>query len=141
MYKTVTEALKNAELYSDGFDYRFVKMPPNAITAAAGIVAQAGNPFIALIVDKDEVTLMIENEEYHQFKKRMLDHTVSETHYRLITFDVELDSSLVGFMARISTTLANADISLMPYAAFKRDHIFVAADHYERAISILENLT
>lgn len=140
MPQTLEEALQNAVLYSDDYIYRFVKLPVNAITAAAGVIAQAGNPFSALLLDKDEVTLMIEDEDFHEFKKRLLDHEVSEVRYRLITFDIELEPTLIGFMAQVSTALASQNISLMPFAAYSRDHIFVNEDDFDRAITILENL-
>lgn len=140
MVQTLEQALQDAVLYSDDYLYRFVKLPVNAITAAAGVVAQAGNPFSALLLDKDEVTLMIEDEDFEEFKKRLLDHEVSDVRYRLITFDIELEPTLIGFMAHISTALANANISLMPFAAYSRDHIFVNEVDFDKAITILENL-
>lgn len=140
MTQTIKQALKNATLYNDDYSYRFIKLPANAITAAASVVAQAGNPFTALLVDKDEVTLMLEDEDFHQYQKHMIDYEVSETHYRLITFDIVLDSSLVGFMAVVSAKLADAGISIMPFAAFSRDHIFVPAADYDKAIQALKDL-
>jgi hypothetical protein len=140
MPQALEDVLKQAELYRDDYRYRFVKLPNNAITAAAGVVAEAGNPFTALIIDKDEVTLMIEEEDFEEYKKRLLYHEVSETCYRLITFDIELESSLVGFMARISLALAEANISIMPFAAFSRDHLFVSEADFDKAITVLEDL-
>lgn len=140
MAQTVEDALVIADLYSDGYLYRFVKLPVNAITAVAGVVAQAGNPFSALLLDKDEITLMIEDEDFEQFKKRLLDHSVSDICYRLITFDVELEPTLIGFMAHISTALAEANISIMPFAAYSRDHIFVNENDFERAMNVLQTL-
>ena len=140
MAQTVDQALQDAVLYTDDYLYCFVKLPVNAITAAAGVIAQAGNPFSALLLDKDEVTLMIEEEDFEQFKKRLLDHEVSEIRYRLISFDIELEPILIGFMAHISTALAEAEISLMPFSAFSRDHIFVSDAHFEKAMQVLENL-
>jgi hypothetical protein len=140
MAQTVEQALAQAELYSDDYVYRFIKLPSNAITAAAGVVAQAGNPFTALLVDKDEVTLMLEDEDYEEYKKRLLSHKVSETRYRLITFDVVLESTLVGFMARVTRALAEAKISVMPFAAFSRDHIFVSETDFQKAMQVLQEL-
>lgn len=140
MGQTIAEALQAATLYSDEYIYRFIKLPKNGITAAAGVIAQAGNPFSALLLDKDEITLMLEDEDFEQFKKRLIDHDVSEIGYRLITFDVELEPTLVGFMAHISTALAEAGISLMPFAAYSRDHIFVSEAQFEQAMTILEAL-
>lgn len=140
MAQTIAEALQTAALYSDDYIYRFVKLPINSITAVAGVIAQAGNPFSALLLDKDEITLMMEDEDFQQFKKRLPGHEVSEIGYRLITFDVELEPTLVGFMAYISTALAKENISLMPFAAYSRDHIFVNEADFARAMTILENL-
>ncbi|MDQ7026067.1 MAG: ACT domain-containing protein [Anaerolineae bacterium] len=140
MSQSVDDILAQAELYSDDDIYRFITLPANAITAAASVVAQVGNPFIALLVDKDEVTLMLEDEDYHEYQKRLLDHQVSETRYRLITFDVVLESTLVGFMARVTQILADANISVMPFAAFSRDHIFVSDTDFEKAMQVLAEL-
>lgn len=140
MSQTVDEALAQAELYSDNFSYRFVKLPPNAIVAAASVVAEVANPFTAILVDKDEVTLMLEDEDYQEYQKRLLGHEVSETIYRLITFDVILEPTLIGFMARITQVLANAEISVMPFAAFSRDHIFVAESDFDKALGVLQQL-
>lgn len=140
MGQAVEEALNAATLYSDDYVYRFVKLPVKGITAAAGVIAEAGNPFSALLFDKDEITLMIEDEDFEHYKKRLLGHEVSAIKYRLITFDIELEPTLVGFMAYISSALAEADISLMPFAAYSRDHIFVNVDDFDKAITILNEL-
>jgi hypothetical protein len=140
MPRTVDEVLANAELYSDGYSYRFVKLPPNAITVAAAILAEAGNPFMALLADKDEVTLMLEDEDYQEYKNRLRNHEVSDTLYRLITFDIVLEPTLVGLMARITQVLADAQISVMPFAAYSRDHIFVSEADFDKAMQVLQQL-
>lgn len=140
MAQTIQEALNAAVLYSDEYLYRFISLPPNAIIVAASVVAEAANPFTALLVDKDEVTLMLEDEDYQEYGKRFLGAKVSETCYRLITLDVELEPTLIGFMAKISTALAAAQITIMPFAAFSRDHLFVQEADFEKAIAVLEGL-
>ncbi len=138
--QTVAEALQQAKLYSDDYLYCFIKLPANAVIAAASVVAEANNPFTALLVDKDEVTLMLEEEDYGEYQRRLRDAQVSEIRYRLITFDVELAPTMIGFMAAVSSALAEAGISLMPFAAYSRDHIFVHTDDYEKAIATLNGL-
>ena len=140
MAQTLSDALRETTLVSDDYIYRFVKLPVNAIVAGAGVIAEAGNPFSALILDKDEVTLMIEDEDFEQFKKRLRDHTVSDIRYRLITFQAVLEPTLVGFMAAIATALAEEQISVMPFAAYSTDHIFVNENDFDRAMTVLENL-
>ena len=62
--------------------------------------------------------------------------------YRLFTFDdVVLDPSLVGFMAVITKVLSDGNISVLPYAAYSTDHIFVAQKDYHKAKQILEGLS
>lgn len=140
MTQTVQQVLKDATLYSDSQSYRFVTLPPNAITVAAGIVAEASLPFCALLVDKDEVTLMLPDEVCDEFQNRLKFATMSDTIYRLITFDIVLESTLVGFMAHITAALADAKISVMPFAAYSRDHIFVSDADFDAAITTLQSL-
>ncbi|MBL8134930.1 MAG: ACT domain-containing protein [Anaerolineae bacterium] len=117
-----------------------VRLTANGITAAAGILAQVGEPFAALVADKHEVTLIIPQEIVEDFRLRFRDHAISETLYRLITLDVVLEPTLVGFMARLSTVLAGAKISIMPYAAFNRDHLLVPAEQFDQAMKTLREL-
>lgn len=140
MAQTLAQAFQDCTLYSDDYLYRFVTLPPNRIIAAAGVIAEANTPFSALLLDKDEVTLMIEEEDFEQYKKRLNGFEVSDVRYRLITFDVVLESNLVGFMAVVSNALAEANISLMPFAAYSRDHILVGEADYNRAVDVLNNL-
>lgn len=140
MSQTVEQALSQTKLYTDQVDYALVRLPAAAITPAAGIVAEIGEPFSALIVDKDEVTIIIPQEALEDFAKRLIAAKVAEKTYRLITFDIELDLTLVGFMARVSAALAHAGVSILPLAAFTRDHILVPADQIDTALAALESL-
>lgn len=140
MAQTVQAALRAARLRADEQSYRFVQLPVNGITAAAGIVAEAGVPFCALLVDQDEVTLMLPDEVCQEFRRRLRFGVISDIVYRLITLDVPLEPTLAGFMALISQALAEADIAVMPFAAYSRDHIFVSAADFEKALSTLKAL-
>ena len=140
MTQTVQQALQGARFYSDAQSYRLVQLPANSITVAAGIVAEVGMPFCALLVDQNEVTLMLPEADCQAFQNRLRFGTISSTVYRLITLDVALEPTLVGFMALISKTLAVAGISIMPFAAYSRDHIFVPAADFENALSALQTL-
>ena len=140
MPQTIADVLRTAKFITDNELYRLVKLPARAITLAAGIIAEIGNPFCVLIVDKDEVTLMLPDEATDEFQNRLKYATISPTNYRLITFDVVLEPTLVGFMAHITKALAEANISVMPFAAYSRDHIFVAEDDFDEALTTLQSL-
>ena len=103
-------------------------------------IAEIGEPFGAMIVDKDEVTLVIPADAVADFSKRLREHRLSDTSYRLITFDIELEATLTGFMARISQALADAGIPILPFAAFSRDHLLVPSAHFDTALSALKAL-
>lgn len=140
MNQDVLSALKQTTLYSDGVDYAVIKLPARAITAAAGIVAEIGEPFCTLIADKDEVSLIIPAEAVEDFAGRLKGHSAAPTLYRLITFDLELDFNLFGFMAVISQKLADSEVSILPIAAFSRDHILVPSQQFDIAMQALQKL-
>ncbi len=140
MSQTVDEAIKHTAFYSDDNNYVIVKLHAKAITLAAGIVAEIGDPFSALIIDKDEVSIMMIDQAVEAFQQRLPEHEVSNIAYRLITFEVALALDLVGFMAKVSKALADANISIMTYAAYTRDHILVPSDQHQRALHTLKTL-
>ncbi|MFN8373497.1 MAG: ACT domain-containing protein [Anaerolineae bacterium] len=140
MPQTVEQALSQAQFYSDGVAYAFIQLPATAITAAAGVLAEIGQPFAALIVDKDEVSLVIAKDQFEEYARRMPGHAQNAVVYRLITIDVVLEPDLVGFMAFVSAALAKAGITLMPFAAFSRDHLLVPSDKFDAAMQVLETL-
>lgn len=140
MTQTVEQILKTANLYTDDRDYVVVKLPSGAIMAAAGVVAEIGEPFCALIADKDEVSLVIPSEALDDFAPRLRGYIATPKNYRMITFDLELEMELVGFMAKIAGALAEAGVSILPLAAYSRDHILVMSDQINIAMAALEKL-
>jgi len=120
--------------------YIVVRLPAKAVMAAAGVIAEIAEPFSSVIVDRDEVSLVIPEEAFDDFRARLVGCEVGAITYRLITFDVVLPLNLVGFMAAVSSVLAEGGISIMAYAAFSRDHLLVPVDQYEQAITLLEQL-
>ena len=111
-------------------------------------------PFGAFLVDKDEITLMVDIEVYNKYCTNTernendcgnedANRTVTENgiNYRLFTFDdVVMDPSLVGFMAVVTKALADNHISVLPYAAYSTDHILVADCDAEKTKTILKDL-
>ncbi len=140
MPQTVEMVLQSAAYYSDGQAYSFVQLPIAASTAAAGVVAEIGEPFVALLIDKDEISLLISSEAWSDFAHRLPGAQLSPIPYRLLTIDMPLESDLVGLIAHISQALAAAQISILPFAAFSRDHIFVAEKDFDQALAVLNTL-
>jgi hypothetical protein len=131
-------ALTQATLYSDDVLYTLVHLPAPAITAGAGVLAEVGAAFSALIVDKDEVSLVLPQDAWQEFARRLPDHRTADD-YRLITFDLPLDPALIGFMALVSRFLAEAGVSILALSAFERDHILVPAAQFQTAWDVLRS--
>lgn len=99
------------------------------------------------MVDKDEITMMVDSDIYSEYcdtinTKHRVVVVDNGINYRLFTFDnVVMDPSLVGFMAAVTKALAENAISVLPYAAYSTDHVFVAESDADRTKTILEGLS
>jgi hypothetical protein len=132
------EALQNSTLFTDEVVYTLISLPPTAIWAGAGIMADLGEAFSAVIADKDEVTLVLPLDAWQDYEKR-LPNARQQGEFRLITFDIELDFDLIGFMAIVSRILADVGVSILPFAAFARDHVLVPVEKFQIAWDALES--
>jgi hypothetical protein len=130
------QAFAAATLVTDDELYAFVHLPPAAITAAAGVLAEVGGGFSVLIADQDEVSLVLAQASWDAFARRLPDARTAGP-YRLITFDLPLDLALTGFLALVSRTLSDAGVPILAYAAFERDHVLVPADRFDAARNAL----
>lgn len=130
---TAAQSLKSATLYTDDVLYRVIRLPAPAIWAGASVLAEISEAFSAMIADKDEVTLVLPAGKWDMVKSRLPEHTTMTDSYRLITFDLPLEPDLIGFMALVSQILAQAHVSILPLAAFHRDHILVTHAQFEQA--------
>lgn len=134
----VEDLLRACNLETDETVYTMIKLPPAAIWAAAGILADWGEPFSALIADKDEVSLILPLEAWEDYEAR-LPLAVQQGAFRLITFGITLDFDVVGFMALVATILASVEVSLIPLGAFSRDHILVPEAGFQKAWDALKS--
>ncbi|MFN8527049.1 MAG: ACT domain-containing protein [Anaerolineae bacterium] len=140
MVQTAAEALKITKIVSDGEHYALIKLPPAALIAAAGVIAEIGEPFASVMLDRYEVSLIIPSDAFGEFAKRLPGAEKSPRDYRLITFDGDLSPDLVGFMARIAAALAEAGVWILPLGAYTRDHLLVPADQFDAAMTALDKL-
>ncbi|MDE0609889.1 MAG: ACT domain-containing protein [Anaerolineaceae bacterium] len=140
MTQTVSQALAAATFTSDGVTYRLLRLPSNAITAAAGVVAEVGEPFCAMVVDSREVSLILPAAAVENFRARLPDADVADEICKLISIDVVMEPELTGLVAAVSAALADAGIPLLPFASFSRDHLLVMAKHADEALAVLRGL-
>ena len=90
---------------------------------------------LAVIKDSRETTCVVEESKAGGLKCLGI-----EGGWRMITFDMVLPFSLVGFFALVSGALAEAGISIFSISAYSTDHVFVKDHDLEKAVRTLEKL-
>jgi hypothetical protein len=90
---------------------------------------------LAVIKDDRETTCVV--EESKLVSQMLLGF---EGDWRMITFDMVLPFSLVGFFALVSGALAGAGISIFSLSSYSTDHVFVKNHDLEKAVRTLEKL-
>lgn len=96
---------------------------------------RASAPFMFL-KDEHEVTLLLDEIDWRTMRHAVRDARI-ESGFRLLTFDIELDWKVVGFLARVTQLLAEAGISVGALSAFSRDHLLVKQDDLGTALRVL----
>jgi len=92
-------------------------------------------PFM-IFRDKWEVTLLLDDTDFGTIRYQIRDAKTAGN-YRLLSFDVELDFSVVGFLAEVARILADAEISIVALSAFSRDHLLINQNDLAKALKVL----
>lgn len=92
-------------------------------------------PFM-IFKDRRETTLLLDEIDFKVMKSSLGDAKV-EGNFRLMTFDVELNFSVIGFLAEITRIFAEAQISVMAVSAFSRDHLLIKQENLSQALRAL----
>ena len=91
------------------------------------------NP-IAMFHEEEGTTLVISKLYANELKIEY------ETAFRLITLNIHSSLTAVGFIAKISTLLAEYNISVNVISAFYHDHLLIPSDDADRAMELLKKL-
>ncbi len=94
-------------------------------------------PFM-IFKDKFETTLLLDETDYGTMRHAVRD-AKTERNFRLLTFDLVMDFTVVGFLAEVTRILAEAEISIVALSAFSRDHILIKQDDLGKALKVLGN--
>ncbi|MFN8379030.1 MAG: ACT domain-containing protein [Anaerolineae bacterium] len=141
MTQSALEALRGAQWYLDDQVYGVARLSSAAVTAAAAIIAEQERPFHALIVDKDEVTLVAPLDLFQIAAQRFAGLEIGSVHYRLVTLEVVFALDVVGIIAQIAPALAQAGIPILAISSFSRDHFLVPSDRANEALNVLRALS
>lgn len=94
-------------------------------------------PFM-IFRDKFETTLLLDEIDFGTLRHAVRDAKI-EKNFRLLTFDIELDFTVVGFLAEITRILATENVSIAALSAFSRDHLLIKQDDLAKALKVLGN--
>lgn len=88
-----------------------------------------------LVFEEEEGTTLIVTRE-----AAAREGLVSAFPCRIITLRIQSALDAVGFIAAVTSRLAEAGISTNPVSAFFHDHVFVPASRAEEAVEVLERM-
>jgi len=129
---------ESTKLMLHASDYWIVSLPVEEQEKALDLFKPL-KPFSSITIDSNEVSLILASDEWDQMRSSFKEYQ-EEGPYRVITFDIVLDLSLVGYLSVVSAILADAGISIYALSTYLRDHILVKAAEAERAMKLLEDL-
>ncbi len=92
-------------------------------------------PFM-IFKDNFEVTLLLDEIDFGRIQNAV-QSAKKEGNFRLLSFDIELDFNVVGFLAEITRIFAEAEISIVALSAFSRDHLLIKQTDLAKALKVL----
>ncbi len=95
-------------------------------------------PFM-IFKDKFETTLLLDEVDFETLRHAVRDAKI-EKGFRLLTFDLVMDFTVVGFLAEVARILAEAEISIIALSAFSRDHLLIKQENLGKALLALRNI-
>jgi len=117
--------------YRQNTNIKFSVSSSKYTIAKVEAVPEFSDKVFAIIKDKNEVTVVA--------KEGFVSQPIAvEGFFRRITFDVALPYDLIGFVAHISTLLANKNIPILVYSAYSTDHVFVKEEDLDSTVEGLE---
>ena len=123
-------------LYLPETRYAVVSLPLENYGEAVACLREAEG-FVSLTRDKEEITLVVAEDIWSKLAPRF-PGAVAQERRRLIRFDTVLDFSVVGFIAEISSALAEADISILSISTYRTDAVLVHESRFDDAVNAIK---
>jgi hypothetical protein len=119
-------------------DYSIVYIDPRQETKARTLLHDL-RPYSSVTYTNEEVSVVLRSSDWAKLRAEFPWYK-EEGPYRLLTFDIVLDLSIVGFLSVVSTALGDAGISIYAISTYLKDHILVKKRDAAKAISVLNGL-
>jgi hypothetical protein len=115
-------------------EYALVSLLPNS-----EIALPSSGALRVLIADPFETTLILEVGAWQKISSRYPE-AKANGHYRAIRLSQDFPLETVGVMAKLTTALAQAGVSIMAYSTFKTDVVLVREWELSKALGALWDL-
>ncbi len=119
-------------------DYSIVFIEPRDEEKARTLL-RILRPYSSVTYTGEEVSVVLRSDDWEKLKANFPGYK-EEGPYRLITFDIVLDLSIVGFLSVVSTALAESGVSIYAISTYLKDHILVKKRDATKAIAVLNDL-
>lgn len=119
--------------------YVLASLPMEQAAAAAALAGSRTQAFAALVVERDEVSLTLSEDAWRESELRLLARAEAGP-FRAITFDIDVELDVCGYLAPAAQRLALAGVSIVPQCAYLKDHLLVHESRLTQALSVLEEL-
>ena len=132
------ELLRSAKVEVAAETFALVGMTRSGLMdllADASLSPRMSAPFM-IFMDPHEVTLILDEIDLANMRPGLTTAKI-ENGYRMLTFNVVLELSVVGFMAEISRILADAGVAILPLSAYSRDSLLIKQSDLAMALKAL----
>ena len=135
---TARELIKKASVNVAAGTFSLVRLEQAAfarLLAASELSPRLDAPFM-IFSDGREVTLLLDQQDLQHMRPGLGDAKL-ENDFRLLSFDIEMDFTVVGFIAEISAIMASANIPIVALSSFSTDHLLVKQTDLANALKAL----
>ncbi len=94
--------------------------------------------FNSVVFGEDKITLILPQRNWEQIERSFYDFELQKDR-KLITFDINLDRDVVGYLDVVTSLLAKNGISAGVVSTYFKDHILVKESDEDNAINILQD--
>ena len=114
-------------------------LAPEERALALRLLGSVAAPFLNVVVEPDVVTVVLPQPAWRELSPAFPRARVMAP-YRAISFDLDLPSDLVGFLATASAALAAAGVPILAVCGYTKDHLLVRQADLDAALIALEAL-
>jgi hypothetical protein len=119
-------------------DFLIIKLPLKETVIIKDKTKLITDTFFSLMIDKDEITLVIPENEWKKISDSFLELKMERT-YKIISLDFPLQWTVKGYVSYITRLLAEMGISIGIISCYSKNYLLIKKHDIFMAIQILTN--